>query len=48
LAGHDLVHPGKHQTKLCKDLRPINKWVEDHYIPLEWIVSTDRLQLVLY
>lgn len=35
LIGHDLIHPGKDQTKLCKDLAPINKWVEDHYIPLD-------------
>ncbi|KAH8803008.1 hypothetical protein F5884DRAFT_756310 [Xylogone sp. PMI_703] len=35
LVGHDSIHPGKDQTKLCRDLGPINKWIEGHYIPLE-------------
>jgi hypothetical protein len=25
------IHPGYHQKKVCKDMRPINEWLEYNY-----------------
>jgi hypothetical protein len=38
LVAEDLIHhPGHEQLKLCKQIDPINSWLEENYGPIEEI-----------
>lgn len=36
LVAKDLIHhPGQEQLKMCKQIDPINEWLEENYGPVE-------------